>query len=1115
MDTWIDIRRRARACHEAALTTSKGDRRAKAIVTAALQNLDLEVRYYEPGSMYNDEVFGALDRTSKLVNVAKYQSPEEERVVIAHEIGHYSLHVDPTNEVTIRSVGLGGDPVDGAAGKVEGYSPRERKEIQADVFAGELLCPADWLRDEFVARRRRPQQVAVDLELPPSLVMNQLIRALLLPPLRPVQTTAPIVALELDPSQKAAATWRGGALLVDAGPGTGKTRTLIQRIKHCLDNGAMPGTILALTFSNKAAEEMNERLSAMNADAAVEMWVGTFHSFGMELITKWPAAIGRSIKVKIFDEAAALALLESNLEKLSLRHFQNLYEPAYELVHVLRAISRCKDELIAPEAYRAEAEAAFEVAEKLGDEDALRDAEKALEIAAVYEVYEVALKDADAVDFGDLVRLAATLVESNADVKSYVTRFAHILVDEYQDVNLASARLLRALCKHGATPWVVADQRQSIYRFRGAQPSNVTRFTDEFGGAKLSLAHNYRSTAPIVRVFERFSASMGDGGAMTGNWTANRVLGGSVTMTVALTVAAEAESIRDKVEAFRAAGIPYCEQAILARSHLTLARITGVLEHLNVPLLYLGDLFERSEVRDLLSLVALDGEAGNVGLPRIAALAEYNVGREDALIVRHWADTNKVSIIKALNRVSEIPDVSAGGRPGLALLGQHLGGLETAPPWTMLTTWLFERSGYLRPLLEANDPNSRQKLIAIYQLLKVCSEQLVAEDSSRKRFLARIRRIEALNQDGAYRAVSSEASDIDAVRVLTIHGSKGLEFGAVHFPALATRYMPSSRQAVRCPAPQGLTQLTMQSGDHAAEEECLFFVGLSRARDVLSLSRAERYTTQNSNPSKFLSSVDALLESTRHNGSGISFAPAIARYPQPARGKYHEHEVSLYIDCPARYRYEVVDEVRGGRDVSPYIQFHRCVYVVVGWLEREREEGRTLNLAAALALLKAEWDVRGPIGHGFEKYYWIAAEGMVRAMTHALQSETGRYERNEWLVPIASSHVTITPDRVLITPEGTVQVQRNRIGKKTKSDPDNRIYALLRRGAALRYPGQPISIEAFYLATSEVVSIAANKDDKKLEEYAKAIAGIEAGDFQPEPEQRKCPNCQSYFTCGR
>lgn len=298
MDAWIDIRRRARACHEAALTTSKGDRRAEAIVTAALQNLDLEVRYYEPGSMYNHEVFGALDRTSKLVNVAKYQSPEEERVVIAHEIGHYNLHVDPTSEVTIRSVGLGGDPVDGAAGKVEGYSSRERKETQADVFAGELLCPADWLRDEFVVRGRRPQQVSVDLELPPSLVMNQLIRALLLPPLRPVQTTAPIVALELDPSQKAAATWNGGALLVDAGPGTGKTRTLIQRIKHCLDSGATPGTILALTFSNKAAEEMNERLSAMNADAAVEMWVGTFHSFGMELITKWPAAVGRSNKVK-------------------------------------------------------------------------------------------------------------------------------------------------------------------------------------------------------------------------------------------------------------------------------------------------------------------------------------------------------------------------------------------------------------------------------------------------------------------------------------------------------------------------------------------------------------------------------------------------------------------------------------------------------------------------------------------------------------------------------------------------------------------------------------------------------------------------------------------------
>ena len=175
--------------------------------------------------------------------------------------------------------------------------------------------------------------------------------------------------------------------------------------------------------------------------------------------------------------------------------------------------------------------------------------------------------------------------------------------------------------------------------------------------------------------------------------------------------------------------------------------------------------------------------------------------------------------------------VSEAGKTGLTRLGDQLRGLDNASPWGLLTAWLFERSDYLHSLLLAGDAVAQQKLIAIYHLLKVCGEQLTMHDNGRKGFLARIRRIEALNQDTSYRLVASEAADMDAVRVLTIHGSKGLEFGAVHIPALATRYLPSSRQAIHCPPPPLLTQLAIRPGDHDAEEECLFFVGLSRARD--------------------------------------------------------------------------------------------------------------------------------------------------------------------------------------------------------------------------------------------------------------------------------------------
>jgi DNA helicase-2/ATP-dependent DNA helicase PcrA len=408
MDAWIDIRRKARACREEALKASKGDPRAEALVAAALCNDDLELRHYEPGSIVSKGVLGFLNRASRLVNVAKHQDPAEELVVIAHEIGHYRLHRDPQNEVTVRPHGLGGDPIDSGAGRVEGYSPRERKEVQADIFAGEFLCPADWLRDEYISRNHRPHEIAKELGLPPHLVMNQTIRALLLPPIGPAERPAIAAAHALDASQEAAATWSNGPLLVDAGPGTGKTRTLVRRIKHLLENGALSGSILALTFSLKASEEMRERLSALDTDAAIEMWVGTFHSFGLELVTKWPSRVNRTAQVRILDQTGSLGILEDNLIKLPLRYYQNLYEPAYELVHVLRALSRCKDELISPAAYRAEAEAALAAA---ATEDARVDGEKALEVAAIYEIYEQELQKADAVDFGDLIVLATRTYE--------------------------------------------------------------------------------------------------------------------------------------------------------------------------------------------------------------------------------------------------------------------------------------------------------------------------------------------------------------------------------------------------------------------------------------------------------------------------------------------------------------------------------------------------------------------------------------------------------------------------------------------------------------------------------------------------------------------------------
>jgi DNA helicase-2/ATP-dependent DNA helicase PcrA len=1106
VDAWIDIRRKARACHAKALAATNGDRCAEEIIEAALKADGLEVETYQfaPGTV------GSLNRAFRLVRVQKNLKHEDELVVIAHEIGHFHLHHDPHNEVTARPDGLGGDPVDSGAGKVEGYSPNERKEVQADIFAGELLCPGDWLREEFVGNNRRPESIAKELGLPPSLVMNQMVRAILLPPIGAAPEVAPAVMHDLDESQLAAVMWEGGPLLVEAGPGTGKTRTLVRRIQRKLDEKEAPASFLALTFSRKASEEMRERIAGMNPDASIEMWVGTFHQFGLELVTKWPLRFGRTSNVRTLDQTGQLELLEANLDKLPLKHFQNLYEPAYELVPVLRVISRCKDEMISPDEYEAEAKTFKENART---EEEHEDADRALEVAAIYRIYEEELKRADAADFGDLVVMAADLVNNHPEVQAYVRGFKHILVDEFQDVNFASAELLRALTKTGTDVWVVADPRQSIYRFRGAQPSNVATFETTFGGKRHALANNYRSHAPIVKAFARFSGTMG-GGRMAAVWTPTRGVGSPVTVTASPTLSAEGEAIQHKIEELRKAGIPYAEQAILARSHLTLGRITGILEQLGVPLLYLGDLFERPEVRDLLSLISIDAELGGIGLLRVAALPDYGVAESDVLALIAWSRENKEAIFEALKRADEVEALTAAGREGLKRLGAELDCLQRASPWVLLTTWLFERSNYLHRLLDGNATVAQQKLIAIYQLLKVCGEYSAMGQTNRKQFLDRIRRIEALNEDTAYRAISSEASEIDAVRVMTIHGSKGLEFSAVHLPVIAAGYMPSTRGGPRIEPPPSLIRLVMQTDDRDAEEECLFFVAMSRARDVLSMSCAQKYTEKrNSNPSKFLGSLNGVVTHATFAGSGKTYAPVRELAPVGSKDAYTERELEIYTQCPARYRNEYIDGLRGGRDESAYIRFHRCVYKTVGWLETERASGHAKTVAEALAHLSKVWEDDGPVGHAFEKFHRKNADGMVRRMAETIAAETVTYDRCEWSIPVGRRHVLITPDRVLIGANGSVRVQRIRTGKKTKSESGKRIYALLRKGAQRKYPGRRVSIEAFYLATGEFMPVPVQNDDKLVAEYADAIAGIERGAFHAVPEARRCPNCPSYFIC--
>jgi DNA helicase-2/ATP-dependent DNA helicase PcrA len=1053
----------------------------------------------------------------------------------AHEFAHFWLH----DIVTVCS----GPDVDAEASedniplgiyRVEGYGPHERRECEANVFAREFLLPGDMLRQWFSEEFLSAQDIAYKTEMPVEMVSHQLARALLTPMMPPpseVETASGEIAL--DESQKLAAHASRGPLLIEAGPGTGKTRTLVGRILYLLEQGVPPGSILALTFSNKAAEEMRERVGLAAPTEARQIWMGTFHAFGLELLRKFGARVGLASELDVIDPVDALFLLEQSLPKLELDHYQNLYEPTAYLRDILGAVSRAKDELVGPDRYLELARAMLAVASTAEEREA---AEKALEVARVYSFYQEHLAREKLLDFGDLIFCSVSLLREHSDIRAAVrATYRHVLVDEYQDVNRASGLLLREIAGEGKRLWAVGDIRQAVYRWRGASPANMRLFIQDFPGAvTLSLKRNYRSQPAILRAVSELAPRMlATRGTEFEPWQTHREdTGGRVSFEIAEDGSVEAEGIAREIERLRDKGVPYKDQAVICRSHTSLARIAAALERENIPVLYLGDLFERPEVRDLLSLLALACEGAGRGLVRVARFPEYRIALSDILALRVLAQNRGVLFPQALRLAADAETISPNGKDKLALLARHIEGLcQGRSAWKMLVRYLFGASSYLRPLLDDDSVPGQQRRLAIYQFLQFAHGQLGRPREKgvdpKLSLLRYVRRLEVYGEERQLRQVPAWADEIDAVRILTIHASKGLEFGAVYLPVLGGRYFPASRQAQPCPPPEGLIPDTT-SDWHEEEEECLFFVALSRARDHLCLSRAQVYGRSSSKASKLLSLISTQLSKAadgpatwksigkQSNDADHEQRPT-ALHAAPAK-EYPVQLLDVYMKCPRRYFYEFVLELGGKRDESAYMQFHQCVYDVLNWIQHERSQGHSVDGGAARDYLTLIWEARGPIDHPYEQIYRRQSEIMVERAATYRPVERASIARPEFKIPLPHGRVKLTLDHTELvedTPEPALLVRRVRTGRPSKSEGEKPIYGLYQAAAEQAYPHARRQMQILYLSTNETKEYTLSKKqlDKRLANYDEAMRGILLQQFSPEPNDRDCPRCPHYFIC--
>lgn len=793
------------------------------LAPTAMQGSRAEVKLGSPLLRYDRE----LDTT-----------PEEKLFVVAHELGHLELHdrlSDPSvpPDPLLASAYMGS----GAPG-VARYSEKAKEEAEANAFATEFLCPttevlAEWLEGE------APAGIAERRGIPLRLVQAQLAEALF--GLGAAAGAPPARGPEREPTeaQMAAARDFGRAVLVTAGPGTGKSRTLVLRIELLLEReDVRPSDILVLTFSNEAAEELRARVSArFTPEIADKIEICTFHTWGYVFLHHFrkEAGLDGEGELVLLDDAARAELVGHVLSAADADAILDLKDPDKTAVKAADYIGYLKDRLWTPDDLAARLDK-WVPAE--GEPDTRAEARALL---SVYRAYEEERQRRGAVDFGDLILLPVKILRGSQDLRDRVAaKHRWVLVDEYQDVSRAVAELLIQICGPDNLPWVVGDKRQAIYRFRGANPGNVDQFgTDDFPRAFThELDVNFRSGEAVVSAANHLAALLDDPefeGEAPALWQANRDLPPVAAPAVAIAAAnsdlAERQGIAGQVKAWVDAGVPKSDIAVLARRNIDVRQVALALNRMGVRAVTSGVVTAEGAAGDLAAVVALP-DAPRAALPRLAYALFRGAVPPAALnaAIRHMIDGMdargrfEVRAVPGADRVvEEMGRLQAELEP---LTFEHDG-------WEVLCAFLFGHERYLRDLVRrADDPEAALAIEEIVTVLAAAAAHRythprVQPRTSRIGFGQRLRSILAQ----ATPAVTPPPPKRDAVRVMTCHASKGLEFPYV---VVAGQTLSAVRGDDTW-LPPGMRR---DPEDDARQADSLLFVGLTRAERAVVVSYA-------------------------------------------------------------------------------------------------------------------------------------------------------------------------------------------------------------------------------------------------------------------------------------
>ena len=575
-------------------------------------------------------------------------------------------------------------------------------------------------------------------------------------------------------------------------------------------------------------------------------------------------------------------------------------------------------------------------------------------------------------------------------------------------------------------------------------------------------------------------------------------------------------------------GVALRDQAVLCRSNRRLDEIANGLEVRGIPVLHLGSLFEREEIRDLLALLSLIVDPFGDALVRVVAMPRYGLSLQDLYIVLRHLRNNNVSALEGLNTLSATEGLSAEGGAILDRLSRDFSGVERSIlPWEFLATYLLDRTDLVRQMGQTSTVTGRMRTVAVWQFLNFVREQSPLDyNLPVQRVLDRVRQLVLLAEERDLRQVPAAALHIDAVRLMTVHGSKGLEFEAVHLPGLTVASFPSSNRGQRCPPPVGMIEgaesLSVSEAAkqaHTFEEECLFFVALSRAKSYLQIHLARKQPSgKNRKASPFLEWLPSSLTEE-------VVQPAILPLPDDAtrssiitvklsnEWQLTDGRLVSYEKCPRRFFYTHILGLGSARKTTAFSQTHDCLYDLLRWLADARRTADP-NITDTEAAFEKIWSKRGPIGHAFEGDYRRLALRLVGALIRSGAGQRFR-DAEPLVIDFANGKVSVIPNELSERPDGTIIVRRVRTGYRRSDEYDRLEYTLYKIAAKDTF-GPRAVVQAVHLTdeTVEEVEVSPTKVSNRRKRSEAMLAELEAGWFPAKVDNVSCPRCPHFFICA-